>query len=223
MGVSAVDRGTPSLTSVTTRLLTKAGCEVITPEGIEDLCCGMAFASKGFREQGDRKARELEASLLRASDNGRLPVLFDMSPCLGRMREMLREPLDLYEPVRFTAEHLADRLEFTRVPRRVAIHTTCSAEKMGLAGEFEKLARLCAEDVIVPAGIGCCGWAGDRGFSFPELSASALQDLRDALPPDCTEGYSTSRTCEIGLSLHSGRPYRSILQLVDECTEPKRR
>ncbi|MGB6650360.1 MAG: hypothetical protein WBG01_17665, partial [Bacteroidota bacterium] len=70
--------------------------------------------------------------------------------------------------------------------------------------------------------VGCCGWAGDRGFSFPELNASALHDLRGALPADCTEGYSTSRTCEIGLSLHSGKPYRSILSIVDECTQPRR-
>jgi D-lactate dehydrogenase len=222
MGVSAGDRGAPSLTTVTRRLLSKARLEVITPEGIGDLCCRMAFASKGFRKQGDRKANELEAALLQASDNGTLPILFDMSPCLGRIKETLRESLELYEPVRFAAEHLADRLEFRKLPRRVAIHTTCSAEKMGLAPEFEKLARLCVEDVVVPAAIGCCGWAGDRGFSFPELTASALQDLREALPPDCTEGYSTSRTCEIGLSLHSDRPYRSILSLVDECTLPKK-
>ena len=222
MGVSSDDRGMPSLTTVTTRLLAKAGFEVVTPEPIEELCCGMAFASKGFRNQGDRKASELEAALLEASDNGRLPILFDMSPCLARMQEVLRESLDLYEPVRFTAQHLTDCLEFTKLPRRVAIHTTCSAEKMGLAGEFERLARLCAEDVVVPPGVGCCGWAGDRGFSFPELNASALQDLPESLPPDCNEGYSTSRTCEIGLSLHSGRPYRSILSLVDECTRPRR-
>ena len=33
-------------------------------------------------------------------------------------------------------------------------------------------------------------------------------------------GYSNSRTCEIGLSLHSGLYYKSILYLVDECTKP---
>jgi D-lactate dehydrogenase len=73
---------------------------------------------------------------------------------------------------------------------------------------------------VVPEGIECCAWAGDRGFTVPELNASALHDLRQQLPKDCTEGYSTSRTCEIGLSLHGGIPYQSILNLVDSCTEP---
>ena len=89
---------------------------------------------------------------------------------------------------------------------------------MGLSPRFRKLAEMCAEKVIVPDGVGCCGWAGDRGFTRPELNASALARLRSSLPADCEAGYSTSRTCEIGLSVHSGIPYSSILHLVDECT-----
>ena len=37
----------------------------------------------------------------------------------------------------------------------------------------------------------------------------------------CTDGYSTSRTCEIGLSKHSRVPFQSIVYLVDEATKPK--
>ena len=36
------------------------------------------------------------------------------------------------------------------------------------------------------------------------------------VPAHCTHGYSNSRTCEIGLSKHSGIAYQSILYLVDE-------
>jgi len=68
--------------------------------------------------------------------------------------------------------------------------------------------------------VGCCGFAGDRGFTHPELNAAALAGLRAALPAGCDRGYSTSRTCEIGLSLHAGIPYQSIVYLVDRCTEP---
>ncbi len=45
--------------------------------------------------------------------------------------------------------------------------------------------------------------------------------LKDALPEGCTAGYSHSRTCEIGLSMHAGVPYRSIVYLVDACTTPR--
>ncbi len=67
---------------------------------------------------------------------------------------------------------------------------------------------------------GCCGFAGDKGFTTPELTASALSALRAALPPGCDRGYSNSRACEIGLTMHGGVPYQSIVYLVDACTSP---
>jgi D-lactate dehydrogenase len=164
---------------------------------------------------------ELQTALVRASNGGEYPILVDMSPCLYRMKEVFTADLRLYEPVRFVLEHLMDRLEFTRLPGRVAIHSTCSNEKMGLAAPLRQLAEACAEHVIAPPEVGCCGWAGDRGFTYPELNASALRELSGALPADVKEGFSTSRTCEIGLTLHSGVPYRSILYLVDRCTRAK--
>jgi D-lactate dehydrogenase len=75
--------------------------------------------------------------------------------------------------------------------------------------------------VVVPDHVGCCGFAGDRGFNYPELNASALEHLRTGVAGKCAAGYSTSRTCEIGLSAHSGIHYKSILYLVDKCTQPK--
>ena len=53
------------------------------------------------------------------------------------------------------------------------------------------------------------------------VDGSALNTLsrEDRIPADCKDGVS-SRTCEIGLSLHSGKlNYHSIFYLVDECTE----
>ncbi len=89
---------------------------------------------------------------------------------------------------------------------------------MNLEDKLIAIASACAEKVIVPNDISCCGWAGDKGFTRPELNASALRNLGKSLPANCEAGYSTSRTCEIGLSLHSERYYRSIVYLVDHCT-----
>jgi len=93
---------------------------------------------------------------------------------------------------------------------------------MGLEDKLREVAELCAQNVIVPETVGCCGFAGDRGFNVPELTASALSRLKESLPRSCLAGYSTSKTCEIGLSLHSGINYQSIFYLIDECTEPAR-
>ena len=90
---------------------------------------------------------------------------------------------------------------------------------MGLDQQLKELARMCAAEILVPEDVGCCGWAGDRGFTYPELNASALKALKPQITSDVTRGFSTSRTCEIGLSLHSGISYKSIIYLVDQATD----
>jgi D-lactate dehydrogenase len=97
----------------------------------------------------------------------------------------------------------------------VAVHPVCSVRKQGLEGALRAVAAACAKDVVQPDAVGCCGWAGDKGWTVPELNAHALRHLRAALPQGCTAGYSSSRTCEIGLAEHSGITYRSIVHLVD--------
>ena len=92
---------------------------------------------------------------------------------------------------------------------------------MGLEQKLIALAKLCARDVIV-AESNCCGFAGDRGFTFPELNRHGLRDLKSQITEKVRNGYSTSRTCEIGLSLHSGIPFKSIVYLVDAASKPKK-
>lgn len=83
------------------------------------------------------------------------------------------------------------------------------------------LARRCSTNVTVPAEVGCCGFAGDKGFNVPELNRWALRKLRPALEEAGVKaGYSNSRTCEIGLTANSGVSYKSIAYLVDACTRP---
>ncbi|MEO8168720.1 MAG: FAD-linked oxidase C-terminal domain-containing protein, partial [bacterium] len=182
MGVAADCSEQDSLTTVMHNLLTKAGFEIIYPAQISDLCCGLAFSSKGFKKQGDEKARELNEALLRSSNNGEIPVLTDTSPCLLRAKETLDERLRLFEPVEFIAKFVVGRLDIQKRNETIAIHSTCNSTKMGLNDSLRRLAEMCAEKVVVPHGVGCCGWAGDRGFSHPELTAAALHDLREELP-----------------------------------------
>jgi D-lactate dehydrogenase len=179
----------------------------------------MAFSSKGFKQQAQKKENELNEALLKASRNGQLPIVCDMSPCLLHMRETLDPRLKLYDQVEFIHDFLLERLRFNKQPLSVAVHITCSSTKMQLEEKMLKVASLCAEKVVIPEDITCCGWAGDRGFFYPELNHSALAPLKHRIG-DAKEGYSNSRTCEIGLSINSGISYKSLVYLVDKSTEP---
>lgn len=223
MGASREKDGKPKpLINEMTRLCKKAGFEVIFPANMKKLCCGMIWESKGMPDIADAKTAELEKALLEASENGRYPVLCDQSPCLHRMRNHIKS-MKLYEPAEFIAEYLVPYLDFHPTDEPVAVHVTCSTRHMGLADTIIGLARRCSTHVVVPSEIGCCGFAGDKGFIIPELNRWGLRKLRPQLQKEnVRRGFSNSRTCEIGLTTNSGIPYKSIAYLVNEVTTPKK-
>ena len=220
MGLSSMSKEEKQLFDVTVELLHKAGFEIIFPENLGNLCCGMPFSSKGFNEAANTKSTQLETALLTASEYGEYPILCDTSPCTKKMMESFTNEMDIYEPIEFALEVLANELDFDPIEDAITIHTTCSSRKMGLEDKFKQLASMCSNNVIVPADVKCCGFAGDRGFNFPELNKSALRSLKEQ-----TQGakmaFSTSKTCEIGLSDESGLDYNSIFYLVNQVTKSK--
>ena len=221
MGPAASDREQTSLLEKTQGLLEKAGYQVVFPDNQDNLCCGQPFASKGYNEQAEHKRQELLAALLTASRGGLDPIYCDTSPCTLRLVQDLKDTrLDLYDPVRFIRTHLLDKLHFTPQQEAIAVHVTCSTQHLGESQALIELARLCSLNVVIPEGIHCCGFAGDKGFTTPELNAHSLRTLKDAVQ-FCNEGISTSRTCEIGLSQHGGIDYHGLVYLVDRVTQRK--
>jgi D-lactate dehydrogenase len=223
MGAARGDRAEP-LPTVTTRLLQRAGFAPRRLPALAELCCGQPFESKGLAEVADRKSEELLQALLLASEDGRIPVLFDTSPCAYRMKRHIAErgaSLRVLDIVEGLDELVLPRLTLTSDDAAVAVHPVCSLQKMGLSERLLVIAQNCSRNAFIPPGSGCCGWAGDKGFTVPELNAHALRDLRAQLPGHCHEGVSTSRTCEIGLSDHGGIRYRSIVHLVERAASAR--
>lgn len=209
-----------SLADKTIQLLSRAGFEVILPDALEGLCCGMPFQSKGMFEAADRKRSELVQQLMRVTEQGRIPVYSDTSPCSLRLQEGKPRELQIYDSIEFLDRFVLPKLDITPVDEPLALHITCSSQRQGLDAPLKRLLTACSSNVVIPDQITCCGFAGDKGFSTPELNASALRTLKDQVG-HCSGGYSTSRTCEIGLSHHSGIEYRSVVYLLERCSRPK--
>lgn len=219
MGVSRDHKDEKQVSGMLTELLHKAGFEIIYPDNLNKLCCGMAFLSKGYTVAGMKKSHELHDELMKCSLNGQYPILCDMSPCLYTMKENMKD-LKLYEPVEFIHDHIIPHLKIAPLNETITVFPVCSMKKMGLDSKLISLAKLCARKVIVPE-TNCCGFAGDRGFTYPELNKHGLRDLRSQLPQEVSHGFSNSRTCESGLSLHSGISYKSIAYLVNSVSTSK--
>lgn len=221
MGTDKASKGMKPLAEEMVELMQKAGYQVIFPKDMDSLCCGTIWESKGLPEIAVKKTRQLEEALWEASEYGKWPVICDQSPCLHRMKQHITK-VQLYESAEFIWKFLRDRLTFTQTDTPVALHLTCSTKLMKIDRIVHDLACLCSSAVLVPEGVGCCGFAGDKGMTHPELNAYALRKLRSQILEKGIEvGYSNSRTCEIGLQTNSGIPYRSIVYLVNKCTSSR--
>ena len=208
----------PQLGDVVQELLIRAGFRPILPEGFDQLCCGQMLASKGMQQEAEDMSNTLEAALMKASDNGRIPVIMDASACSTRMQKHLAGRLKLYDFHEFAHDALLPRLMITKQPGPIALHINCSVKRTGADGKLRALLKACVNEVIEPASTTCCGFGGDRGFMVPELNQHALRHIHAELPADCACGVSTNRTCEIGLTAETGVTYRSVAYLLEACS-----
>jgi D-lactate dehydrogenase len=194
----------------------RAGIRVRIPEDVAGTCCGMPFSSKGYVEAHDVVAGEIRRKIQSWSEGGRLPVFIDASPCAWSL------PGALVDGVAFAHDVVLPGLSVSRRIPRVAVHPVCSVVKLGLTGKLLAIARACADDVVVPVAAGCCGFAGDRGFTHPELTEAATRaeaaELAAAGP--CDLYVASSRTCEIGMARATGRTWTSFWNLLDEVSRP---
>jgi D-lactate dehydrogenase len=170
-------------------------------------------------------------SFYRWTDSGVLPIVVDTSPCtygIKTCRAQLtpnnREKFDklrILDAAEFACDTILPRLPIRRQLSSVALHPVCSATKMGITQKLVTIAHSCSQEVLVPQEAGCCAFAGDRGFLHPELTASATASEVAELESQRHDGYfSSSRTCEIGMTRATGRTYRSYLHLLDEASRP---
>ncbi len=210
-----------TLPAVAERLFRKAGFDVVYLPGLSGLCCGQPFESKGFAAAADMKSAELEQALGDTSGRGRWPIVFDTSPCAWRMKRFCGERLVIQDSIEFLHDRVLPQVRLVQRREPVVVHPVCSVRKMGTVDKLLAVAARCSTEVVMADDVLCCGFAGDKGFNQPELNEHALRHLRQALPAGCTHGYSSSRTCEIGLSEQAGFPYHSIVHLVDACASAR--
>ncbi|WP_298439752.1 FAD-binding and (Fe-S)-binding domain-containing protein [uncultured Ferrimonas sp.] len=223
LGTAPANKDQRSIPATIKSLFEKSNIEMVSGIKPQGLCCGQPWESYGHDEQADRKSDELSLWLLEVSNYGEYPILVETTACLERMQRACDKRLNMMGPEEFAMKYMVDRLEISKTREKIAIHPTCTCRKTGIVGDLVGVAELCANDVVVPEKVGCCGMAGNRGMNYPELNEHGLRHLKaETKDKGCTSGYSVSATCEIGLTTHSGIPYKNILVLLDNQSVAKR-
>lgn len=206
----------------------KCEIKVRLPEGLTGHCCSQIFSSKGYPEAAAYHANALVSFLWKVSEKGRLPVVTEVSSCAYTFSQ-LPNRLSPENQIRFRNIRFLDSIAFldefilpkaTSITRKqeIVLHPVCSLEKMKAYPALHRIATHFAQKVHVPIQSGCCGMAGDRGFTHPELTASATKLVSEEVKVlGCSAGYSSTRTCEMAMSHATGISYQSILYLANEC------
>jgi len=205
----------------------RAGVPVWIPDDVAGSCCGLPWSSKGFGDAHRHKANEMVERLWAWSDEGALPVVIDAASCTqgvtdpgeGVLSEENAErlaKLEILDSVVWAHDRLLPKLEIGPKVGSATVHPTCATRHMGLAPRLRSLAGALADDVFVPPSATCCGFAGDRGISHPELTAAATRPQAEELAGrDFDAHLSTNRTCEIGLTRATGETYESVVLLLE--------
>jgi D-lactate dehydrogenase len=164
--------------------------------------------------------------LWRWSGEGALPVVIDAASCTGAIAEVgdgvLSEQnaerlskLEIVDSVAW-ALRLLPQLEIDGKVSSATVHPTCATRRLSLAHPLRTLANALADDVFIAPSATCCAFAGDRGISHPELTASATRAQAEELAGRDFDAYlSSNRTCEIAMTRATGEPYESVVCLLE--------
>jgi D-lactate dehydrogenase len=208
----------------------RAGRPVWIPEDVGGNCCGMPWSSKGFGEAHRHKANEMVERLWAWSGEGALPIVVDAASCThgiadpgdGVLSEENAErlgKLEILDSVAWAHDRLLPWLEVSEKVGSATVHPTCASRHLGLTHRLEALADALAVDVYVAPSATCCGFAGDRGISHPELTEAATAPQAAELSGRHFDArLSSNRTCEIGLERATGEPYESVILLLERLT-----
>ena len=202
-------------------LCVAAGRNVGIPEGIAGLCCGTPWKSKGFYSGLSAMTPRLRESLPPAALSGAVPIVVDASSCTQGLRESLSDlpNVRVMNVAEFVAHELLESLPIRKTLPAVVLHPTCADIKAGSVEDLRTIAGSMSYEVFVPSTLGCCGFAGDRGLTHPQLTASATENEADEVKQFVSRHQdaklcSTNKPCEIGISRATGLPYQHLITLL---------
>jgi D-lactate dehydrogenase len=222
----------PSLAAVFVEIASRANITLCIPENIIGHCCGMPFASKGYKSAYRRTLHNTLHQMWTWSEQGQYPIIIDTTSCTHTLRtcsddlseedKAIWGQLTILDGIEFLHDHVLPKLEIHTLEEDVVLHPNCSARKLGLDGKLLNIARQCARSANVPLNLGCCAFAGDRGLLFPELTASATEKEANEVNSRPYDGYYSSNIpCEMGMSEGTGKDYVSFIYLVERASRSR--
>ena len=217
------------LSTVFLTISKRANINLHIPPNADGHCCGMPFSSKGYKSAYQAALHKTLTQMWDWSEHGKYSIIIDTTSCTHTLKtcgddltpedKEIWNQLTILDGVEFLHDHVLPKLEIKPVDEEVILHPNCSARKLNLDTKMHAIAKQCTKSAVVPFALGCCAFAGDRGLTHPELTASATEkESAEILKRDYDGYYSSNITCEIGMKEATGKDYVSIVYLVEKAS-----
>lgn len=231
MGLLPGETAVKNLPETMIEISKRAKLNLHIPKNVIGQCCGTPFSSKGFHLAYQQSINQFVENAWKWTEEGKFPIVLDVSSCTGTLKnckndlsaenQILFEKMSLLDSIEFLYDYVLPHLTINQKLNKVTLHPICSAIKMNLTQKLHGIAHACSNEANLPVEAGCCGFAGDRGMLFPELTASATKSEAKEVNQSKYDGYySSGRTCEMGLSRATGQSYQSIVYLLEKASRP---
>lgn len=212
---------TRSLQEVFESLCKKAKINVIYPKQISSMCCGKAFSD--FHHLKEKLFIQNKKIFEELGQGEKLQIVLDHGACSAEVKKAFKdECFEIYDLSEYLLQVISPKLEFVKSDENIGLYTMCASKKLGLENTMLELARLCTKGEIFKEQTACCGFAGYKGFLYPELNKNATQNFKKFYAKTAVKrGFSNSSTCEIGLSDASGFSWQHIAYFLDQQSRAK--
>jgi D-lactate dehydrogenase len=198
-------------------LCAKAGLNVLIPRGIEELCCGTPWASKGLTQGYEVMALKTKKELIRQIKSDNPVIVSDATSCTHGLTQIFSETkMSVVDVLEFVNQQILPQISIKTKLSSLALHPTCSGVELGINQHMKEIAEKISSRVVIPDDWSCCGFAGDRGLLHPDLTLSATRKESEELSSEIFAAYASSnRPCQQAMTQATGQKYVHLIELVD--------
>ena len=142
LGTPSSDTRHTSLASTFLTIAQRANISLFIPQDIEGHCCGMPFASKGYKQAFQATLHKTLTQMWEWSEHGKYPIVIDTTSCTHTLRtcsddlsaedKELWKKLTILDGIEFLHDHILPRLTIQPVDENIVLHPNCSSRKLGL-------------------------------------------------------------------------------------------
>lgn len=215
-----------SIQEVFESLCKKAKINCFYPKNISNMCCGKAFKDFSLKDPTLNPIYQSLKEIKEEFSDKKYVVVCDHSACSGEIIAKLKDSDEFGNMVfkdvsEFVYTNILPYLSINPLSDDVGLYSVCSSKKYGFSDNLKNIAKSCTSGAIIEhTQTHCCGFAGNKGFITPKLNNSALDSFGTYFATqNLKHAYSSSSTCEIGLSDKTNIQWQHIIYLLDEVSK----